>query len=176
MRTYLVLISCLVGSAALQAQNNLGYLNSMEIIYLMPEMKEVQKKLTDHSTELQEEFKKMADGFQKLQADYKANAAKWSETIRQLKEEEVIQEQQKIQRAQEAFQQDLQEKERLLFEPLLVKADSAIKLVAKEKSLQYVFDTSKNALLYAEENGDISKFVKMKLGIDPNAKPQGMME
>jgi outer membrane protein len=55
-----------------------------------------------------------------------------------------------------------------------MKADSAIKVVAKEKNLGYVFDTSKNALLFAEESGDISTFVKMKLGIDPNAKPQGM--
>jgi len=85
-----------------------------------------------------------------------------------------VQDQQKIQRSQEAFQQDLAEKQQLLLEPLLMKADSAIKVVAKEKNLGYVFDTSKNALLFAEESGDISTFVKMKLGIDPNAKPQGM--
>lgn len=174
MRFHLALMTCLIGPVALHAQNNLGYLNSMEIIYVMPEMKDVQKKLTDYSAELDEEFKKMTEGYRKLEADYKANAAKWSETIRQLKEDELLQEQQKIQRAQEAFQQDLSEKQQLLLEPLLMKADSVIKLVAKEKNLQYVFDTSKNALLFAEEGGDISKFVKMKLGIDPNAKPQGM--
>ncbi|MBM3170337.1 MAG: OmpH family outer membrane protein [Bacteroidetes bacterium] len=174
MRFHLALMTCLIGPVALHAQNNLGYLNSMEIIYVMPEMKDVQKKLTDYSAELDEEFKKMTEGYRKLEADYKANAAKWSETIRQLKEDELLQEQQKIQRSQEAFQQDLSEKQQLLLEPLLMKADSVIKLVAKEKNLQYVFDTSKNALLFAEEGGDISKFVKMKLGIDPNAKPQGM--
>jgi outer membrane protein len=174
MRFHLALMTCLIGPVALHAQNNLGYLNSMEIIYVMPEMKDVQKKLTDYSAELDEEFKKMTEGYRKLEADYKANATKWSETIRQLKEDELLQEQQKIQRSQEAFQQDLSEKQQLLLEPLLMKADSVIKLVAKEKNLQYVFDTSKNALLFAEEGGDISKFVKMKLGIDPNAKPQGM--
>ena len=174
MRFHLALMTCLIGPVALYAQNNLGYLNSMEIIYVMPEMKDVQKKLTDYSAELDEEFKKMTEGYRKLEADYKANATKWSETIRQLKEDELLQEQQKIQRSQEAFQQDLSEKQQLLLEPLLMKADSVIKLVAKEKNLQYVFDTSKNALLFAEEGGDISKFVKMKLGIDPNAKPQGM--
>lgn len=174
MRFHLALMTCLIGPVALHAQNNLCYLNSMEIIYVMPEMKDVQKKLTDYSAELDEEFKKMTEGYRKLEADYKANAAKWSETIRQLKEDELLQEQQKIQRSQEAFQQDLSEKQQLLLEPLLMKADSVIKLVAKEKNLQYVFDTSKNALLFAEEGGDISKFVKMKLGIDPNAKPQGM--
>lgn len=174
MRLHFVLLGCLLGPVAVQAQTSLGYLNSMEIIYVMPEMKDVQKKLTDYSAELDEEFKKMTEGYRKLEADYKANASKWSETIRQLKEDELMQEQQKIQRSQEAFQQDLGEKQQLLLEPLLMKADSAIKVVAKEKNLQYVFDTSKNALLYAEESGDISKFVKMKLGIDPNAKPQGM--
>jgi outer membrane protein len=174
MRFHLALMTCLIGAATMQAQNNLGYLNSMEIIYVMPEMKDVQKKLNQYSLELDEEFKKMTDGYRKLEADYKMNASKWSETIRQLKEDELVQEQQKIQRSQEAFQQDLTEKQQLLLEPLLMKADSVIKLVAKEKNLQYVFDTSKNALLFAEESGDISKFVKMKLGIDPNAKPQGM--
>jgi outer membrane protein len=174
MRFYLALMTCLLGATSMQAQNNLGYLNSMEIIYVMPEMKDVQKKLNQYSLELDEEFKKMTDGYRKLEADYKANATKWSETIRQLKEDELVQEQQKIQRSQEAFQQDLSEKQQLLLEPLLTKADSAIKVVAKEKNLQYVFDTSKNSLLFADEGGDISKFVKMKLGIDPNAKPQGM--
>lgn len=174
MRFHLAFMTCLIGPFAIHAQSNLGYLNSMEIIYVMPEMKEVQKKLTDYSTELDEEFKKMTENYRKLEADYKANASKWSETIRQLKEDELLQEQQKIQRSQEAFQQDLAEKQQLLLEPLLMKADSAIKVVAKEKNLGYVFDTSKNALLYAEESGDISKFVKMKLGIDPNAKPQGV--
>ena len=89
MRLHFVLLGCLLGPVAVQAQTSFGYLNSMEIIYVMPEMKDVQKKLTDYSAELDEEFKKMTEGYRKLEADYKANASKWSETIRQLKEDEL---------------------------------------------------------------------------------------
>ena len=47
--------------------------------------------------------------------------------------------------------------------------DAAIKAVAKEKGLAFVFDSSKGMLLFADESMDITNDVRKQLGLAPIA-------
>lgn len=144
-----------------------GYVNSAEILYQMPEIADVQKQLEDYSKELDTEYQTMVADYQKKEKEYQEHAEKKdiSETMLKLKYDELVEMAQRLQKTEEAFQLDLQEKQEKLMLPLAQKIENVIKEIAKEKGLNYVFDTSKGALLYAEESDNITQLVKDKLGI-----------
>jgi outer membrane protein len=93
-----------------------------------------------------------------------ANKETYSPSIAQMKEEEIVNLQQRIQAFQVRAQEDLQNKEAELLEPIYTRIQEAIKTVGAEKSLLYVFEIS-TLLYFSEESVDITNDVKAKLGI-----------
>ena len=61
--------------------------------------------------------------------------------------------------------QDLQTKESELTAPVIERARTAVKEIAKENGYTYVFNSSEGLLLYAEPADDVTELVKTKLGI-----------
>jgi outer membrane protein len=59
----------------------------------------------------------------------------------------------------------VQTKRKELLQPILDKAEKAIKDVAKEKGYDYVFDTSTGAVLVTKDADNLLPLVKTKLGI-----------
>ena len=80
-------------------------------------------------------------------------------------ETELQQEQIDIQKFEAKAQDDLAKKRNDLFEPIRAEVGEAIKAVADEHGYSYIFDASTNALLYAEENTEVTDLVKAKLGL-----------
>jgi len=142
-----------------------GYVNSMEILYLMPEMKTVEADLETYSKELDADYQVMIDEYKKKATEYQKKEKEWSDAVRTVKQEELIEMEQRLQKTQQAFEEELMEKQQKLLTPLITKIEGSINDVAKEKGLSYVFDTSKGMLLYADKADDISKEVKVKLKI-----------
>ncbi len=147
-----------------------GYVNSMEILTAMPEMKTVEADLESYGKELDADYQKMVDEYQKKVAEYQKKEKEWSEAMKQVKQEELLQDQQRLQKTQQVFEDELMEKQQKLLAPLITKIETAINDVAKEKGLSYVFDTSKGMLLYADQQDDITKEVKEKLKIPTETK------
>jgi outer membrane protein len=144
-----------------------GYVNSMEILSMMPEMKDVQTQLEAYGAELDKEYQTMVEEYQKKAKEYQDGIEKktLSETMQKLKYEELMDMEKRLQNTQQAFEQELVEKQEKLMSPLADRITNAIKDIAKEKQLGYVFDTSKGMLLYADELDNITVDVKTKLGI-----------
>jgi outer membrane protein len=149
-----------------------GYLDSVQMVSAMPEMPTIQKQIEDYAKELDDEYQLMMKEYRKLVTDYQAKEKDMTETMRKLKQEEIGAMEQKLTRTQQAFEQDLVEKQEKLLEPIIDKIDSVIQIVAKEKGLSYVFDTSKGMLLYADEADDLTKDVQAKLNIKPMVDPK----
>jgi outer membrane protein len=147
-----------------------GYVNSMEILTAMPEMKTVEADLETYGKELDADYQKMVDEYQKKVTEYQKKEKEWSDAMKQVKQEELMQDQQRLQKTQQVFEDELMEKQQKLLAPLITKIETAINEVAKEKGLSYVFDTSKGMLLYADQQDDITKEVKEKLKIPTDTK------
>lgn len=144
----------------------IGYTNVEFILLQLPESKQIESSLKDHSTQLENQLKgKYADYESKLQA-YEKGAATMDKTIREDKEKELMNLNNSIQEFQRNAQQSLQQKEKSLVDPVIAKIDKAIKDVAKENGYTYVI--SNQALLAGPEDGDISPLVLKKLGVDPS--------
>ncbi|AKD02519.1 OmpH family outer membrane protein [Pontibacter korlensis] len=147
----------------------IGYTNVEYILLQLPESKQIESQLKDHSTQLENQLKnKYAEYESKLQA-YEKGAATMDATIREDKEKELMGLNNSIQEFQRNAQMSLQQKEKSLVDPVITKIDKAIKDVAKENGYTYVI--SNQALLAGPEDGDISPLVLKKLGVDP-AKAQ----
>jgi outer membrane protein len=74
--------------------------------------------------------------------NYEKNASTMSESIRQLKEQELGQLQQRYQDFQQIAQQDMQRKEAELMNPIYDKANEAVKKVASEGGYTAIFSTA----------------------------------
>jgi outer membrane protein len=86
--------------------------------------------------------------------------------IRQTKEKEIVDLQERLQNFQQTAQQDIQQKEAELWQPVIDKANNAIQEVGKENGFTYIFDVSAGVVLYfSPESIDVLPLVKTKLGI-----------
>ncbi|SMD07070.1 OmpH family outer membrane protein [Pedobacter nyackensis] len=154
------------------AQQKLAHLNSAQIIEAMPEVKTARTTLENIQKAKQAEIEKMISEYQtKLKA-----AQDKEKTMSEANKEAVTKELQvmgtelqdlekRINDARTKAQQELEAKNAELFNPIQVKADNAIKAVAKEKGFAYVFDTANQALIYWDGGEDITALVRTKLGI-----------
>lgn len=154
-------------SVEAQAVLKLGHVNKQEILTLMPETDSAQKKLDKVAKDLQDQMEKMQVEFNKKYEDYMANASNWSELIRNTKETELQEMNQRIQNFQNVAQQDIQQQQAKLFKPILDKLNTAISDVAKEGKFTYIFDISQGSFVVFQsaDSQDITPLVKKKLGI-----------
>lgn len=160
----LVLFGALViaGSTA-KAQLKIGYINSAELIELMPETKVVDSQLTAFARDLEQNLQTMQKSFDEKLTEYRENQATMAEAIKQTRERELQDLNQRIQQFQVKSQQDYLKKQNELMAPILKKAEDAIKAVAAESKYTYVFDTSNTGLLVKPEGDNILPLVKKKL-------------
>jgi len=149
------------------AQSKFGYVNAGELLYLMPEMKRVEHVLDSFEQALTKMYEKDVADFN--EAVKKCEATSPGQ-MRQLCEEELQKKQEYLYKAQEIYKQELVEKQTKLMAPLNEKLLKAIKDVAIEKGLNYIFDISLGAVLYWDEKDDVGKDVRKKLGIAEDAK------
>lgn len=167
----IIIISAFIGLAITQVSaQKFGYINATEIMYLMPEMKTVNDKLDSVQKALGEQYQKHMDEYnvlvQKFQTQQKDGA---SQTLLQLTQDEIVAKQEFLQKAEQTFQDEIVNQQNKLLLPLNEKILKAIKDVSAEKGLTYVFDISKGAILYWNENDDVNKDVRKKLGISETA-------
>ncbi len=157
----IVLISS-VGFA--QSGAKFGYIDSNEILTIMPETDSLQKELKAYADYLDEQMSTMAMEYQSKVAIYQENVATMSDLIRQTKEKEITDLQNRIQAFQQSADQDLGEKQAELFNPLIEKVKVAITEVARENNYNYIFDVGTGALVFYETGDNILPLVKAKLG------------
>ncbi len=145
-----------------------GHLNSDELIALMPQTQTARQQLQAFQASLQNDLKLMETEFQTMYTDFlqksKSNSFA-SETQKNTQQKNLEDMQNRIVDFQENAQQELGKKEVELLQPVLEKAQKAIDEVAAENGFTYILDTSKGAVLFAQESLDILPLVKAKLGI-----------
>jgi len=147
-----------------QAGLKIGYIDFQELITLMPGQDEINKKLDEHISGLQSQSQAMQSEYEAKVTDYQANQATMSDIIKQTKEKEIMDLQQRIEAFNQQAQMDIQNKQIELTQPLLDKAKQAIEDVAKENGFTYIINGNEQILLY--KNGtDILPLVKKKLGL-----------
>lgn len=160
------------GSFAQTTTYKLGHINVQEVLASMPESDSAQAKLQRESKALEDQLQAMQTELNSKYQRYLTSRDSLTELIKQTKEAEIQDLQDRIQKFQTNAQQTLQKRRAELLQPIYERAENAIKEVSKENNFTYVFDLSVGAVVYYAENSeDISPLVKKKLGIT-NVKPK----
>ena len=167
MKKILFLLMVIISLSSFgQEKQKFGHINSNDLLQAMPENKQAQDALQQHSKELENQLMAMQAELEQKYNDYLAKKDSLSTLIQQTKEAELNDLNTRIQSFQQTAQQDLQAKQTELLKPIIEKARNTIREVAKEKGYTYVFDTSTGALVFwPEESDDLLPLVKSKLGI-----------
>ena len=163
MKKGLLLLAAIVFTCTTTFAQKYGHVNTQEIFAAMPGADSLQTKLKAFEAELTDIYAGMVSEFQTKKEKFDQEAGTMSSTVRQYREKELLDLQQRIMEFQEGVQNDMQEKQLELMQPFQDKILKAIEDVAKENGYAYIFDTQ--VLLYSEGGEDVSALVKKKLGI-----------
>ena len=159
----------MMGTAAI-AQSKFGYMNSLELLSLMPEVKSADTALDKYSKELDDLAGKMYNEYQTKAQD--AQAKKDKNLLTPDQEEIVVKELADMEKRISDFQASAEDKvgakKQKLYEPIMKKVNDAIQTVAKANGYTYIFDASSGALLFANESDDVLPLLKKQLNLkDP---------
>lgn len=148
MKKILLIASMALAGAAAFAQPKFAHVNFSELVQLMPEADQARATMAAASKEAQETYQAMEDEFNTKYQQYQQKAATWTAAIRETKEKELTDLQQRIQEAGQTFQAELQQQQQQLMAPIYKKAQDTLNELAKAGGYIYVFDVT--AALYTD--------------------------
>ncbi len=183
MKKAWIIIGCLflighhvpVENAQAQTQDELriGFVDPQTIMRSMPEMAAVERRLQNFIDRKRQEFAEKEASFRREVEEYQQKMAVISDEARRREEERLAEMDLELREFQQNFQQEIQERQFELIEPLLNKIQGAIESVARERNFTFVLNTMTNngdfIILYASERAhrdfDITDDVMQRLDL-----------
>ena len=168
-----IVFALLASGSSIYAQK-FGHIDSQKLLTQMPERDSAEAAIQQHAKELEDQLMVMNKELEIKYKEFIENVDKdatVSDIVKQTKQKELQDMQQRIQAFQQNAQESLRKKEADLLKPILAKAEKAIKEVAKEQKFLYIFNISEEAgfqnsvLYHSEQSIDVLSLVKTKLGI-----------
>ncbi len=161
----LALVLAVVFSANAQNDCKLGHVNTDEIVQALPDWKVAQKAIEELQKNMEEEMKTRTEAINERYNSYVAGRPNLSKEQLQQMENEIIELEKKLNDYRRAAQQELQEKEEELINPIITKVNDAIKKIATEGGYTYIFNAGAGALAF-DGGEDVSPKVKKALGLE----------
>jgi len=148
-----------------------GYIKSEELVTMMPEHAEAQKQFSEFQAELISQLDNIRVEFNTKAEELQANEATYSEAMKQAKNRELSEIEQRYMQRQESISSELDQMQNTLMAPIIDKALKAIDDVGKAEGFTFIFD--RDNMLYVNTSTviDIMPIVKQKLGIAADATP-----
>lgn len=152
---------------SLMAQDaKLGHINSQEILTIMPERATIEKTISDLQSQWESELVKMREEYNSKIKEYQEKQATMPESIKQARQSEIVEIEQRITTFNQTASADLQKKQQELFTPVIEKVKKAITEVGTENNYLYIFDLSTQSIIYqSPKSNDVTPLVKKKLGL-----------
>ena len=138
----LAMVAVLALSATTAFGQKFGRVDLASIVPNMPEYQEAVANLETYGKDLQDQLEQIMVEFNTLYANYEKSAATMTDSVRQLKERELAELQQRYQDFSQIAQRDIQRKETELMTPIYDKANEAVKKVASEGGYIAIFSTA----------------------------------
>jgi outer membrane protein len=163
----LVILTAFIGQQTIAQNLKFGHINRTELIQALPEFDSATVALEKLRTQFVNELELLQVEFNNKYDTYLKEMKNYTDLVRQTKEQELADFQNRMQNFQNNASSQLQEKQVELFTPVTQKADKAINDVGKENGFIYIFDTSGGQVAYFDESQSINvlQMVKTKLGL-----------
>lgn len=159
----LIIILALAMPMLVNAQK-LGYINSNELFDQMPEKLKIKLQLDTLQMQYENELSLMKEEFQKKLQDYQSQAATMTDAIRQVREGELANLDQRIQGFYQTAGEEITRKHQELVAPVQQRMLKAINDVGEKEGYTYIFDSS--VMLYIAPTAEnVMPSVKKELNI-----------
>jgi outer membrane protein len=153
------------GMFGASAQTKIGYINTDELISIMPEAAKADGELKEYQQSLIQQGQEINKDADEKTAQFIKDSLKMSASMKEIKRNEIVQLITKAQNWNQTAQDMYNAKAAEKVDPIRKKALDAINAVAKEKGFSYVLDASTSVLLVFPPGDDLMPFVRTKLGI-----------
>ncbi len=158
-------------SASFANGQKLAYINSSELIALMPERDSAVIKMQNFQKELAETGQSMEADYNTKAKEFQDKRNTWAPAVVDSKTKELSDLEQRINQFYQQAQQDLAQRQETLMAPIVQKAQDAINKVAKEQGIAYVLEASSMVYVDTAQAINLLAAVKAELGI-PASKTQ----
>ncbi len=140
-----------------------GYLNSLQLLSIMPETDEADKKVAAYTKKKEAAFKSLVDRYQNRAKELQSKQADIPPVEMEKYGKELADLEEQIQNMQMRAESEIANEKDKLYAPILNKADSIVKQIGKENGYTFIYDAA--ALLYADSTLNLLPLVKERLGI-----------
>jgi outer membrane protein len=164
-RIILIALFAVVTAGASAQTVKIGYVNSLEILSLMPETKVADAELQKMARELEAQYREYIMEYQKLANQIQSNT-ELTDVAREAKMQDLGNLEQRITEYESTSQEKISAKRNELYEPILAKATETVQTVAEENGYTHILDSSTGAIIHAPEGDNILELVKAKLGLE----------
>ncbi len=166
VKIFLVTGLILLASSTYAQTPKFGHINVQELISLMPERDSAEVRLRAYGKDLSEQIEQLQVEYNNKVQNYLQKKDTFTQAIREMREKEINELEQRIQEFQQTAQQEFQRMQGELMRPVIEKADAAIKKIGKANGFLYVFDVSTGGVVYfSESSTDIMPLAKKELNI-----------
>ena len=159
----IIITLLLIAPMALSAQK-FGHINTQELFTQMPEVAVVKLKMDTIQGQYEAQLASMNEEIQKKMQDYQAQEATMADAVKQIRQQELQEMNQRIQLFYQTAEQDIQKKQQELLMPVHERMAKAIKAVGEREAYTYIFDSA--AMVHIGDDAkDVTPAVKKELGI-----------
>jgi len=161
-----LVLLCALPFSLMAQEVKLGHVNSQEILSAMPERVTIEKTIKDLQDQWEKEMTKMREEYYAKIKEFQDKQATMPESIKQARQSEIAELEQRISTFQQTASTDLGKKQQELFTPVIDKVKKAINEVEAENGYLYLFDLSTQGIIYqSPKSNDVTPLVKKKLGL-----------
>ncbi|MFI3264940.1 MAG: OmpH family outer membrane protein [Rikenellaceae bacterium] len=162
----LMIVVLTLSTTAIFAQK-VGCINMQEIIVAMPETTEMQTNLEAFRQDLVGNLETMQVELNNKYVDYQNTATTATDSVRSLKEKDIQDLQTRMEQFEQSAMQEMQAKQNELLQPIIAKAQAAVKKVSQAGGYTVVYDLTVASLAYYDEATvvNIASLVRAELGI-----------
>ena len=147
-RIIFIAAAALISVAAMAQETKFAYVDFNELVMLMPEMDEARATLEENSKTNEEILMTMYQEYQTKIQQYEQKQATWTQSVREIKEKEIMEIQARLEQTQQSLQQELQQLQQSLQAPVVEKATKVVNDLAKAKGIAAVFE--KASFIYVD--------------------------
>ena len=159
-----IIIAMMLALPMLASAQKFGHINTQELFAQMPEVAKVKLQMDTIQAQYENQLASMNEEFQKKYQDYQAQEASMADAVKQIRQQELQEMNQRIQLFYQTAEQDIQKKQQELLVPVHERMSKAIKAVGEREAYTYIFDSA--AMVHIGDDAkDVTPAVKKELGI-----------
>lgn len=143
----------------LQAQSSLkiGHVNVQDLVQKHPHMDSIRAVVAQESQDMQEIYDEMLAEHESKLKTFEEESAGYSELMKETRQSEIIELAQKIQNYNQSAQQQMQQRNRSLIQPVYEEINREIANIAGYDKFTYILDVSNGSVAYiSPESEDIT--------------------